>query len=194
MWIIGHAHSITWTTDDFYYSDANDQVQPDAVKLEISHDGGSTWATIVASTPNTGLYSWVVTGPACANAIIRYSGVNNTEITASTIEFTIVAEVLTSITVDPQISIVPPTTTRTFTAVGNDQNGNPMNVQPAFSWTVSGGGLIIAGTGVFTAGATPGGPFTVTATSGAIDGTATLYVANPSGGTGRTWIGIGIGI
>lgn len=193
-WIIGHAHAITWTTDDFYYVDANDLVQPDSVKLEISHDGGANWDDIVASTPNTGSYSWVVTGPACADAVIRYTGVNNTEITADTIEFAIAAKVLTSITVTPQIAIIPPGTSRTFTATGNDQNGDPMNVQPAFSWSVSGGGSIVAGTGVFTAGATPGGPFTVTATSGAIDGTATLYVANPSGGTGRAWIGIGIGI
>jgi hypothetical protein len=193
-WIIGHAHLITWTTEDFYYADVNDVVQPDTVKLEISHDGGANWDDIVASAPNTGSYSWIVTGPACADAIIRYSGVNNTEITADTIEFSIVAEVLTSITVSPNIAMVPPSAQRTFTAVGNDQNGDPMVVQPAFTWTVSGGGSIGAATGIFTAGATPSGPFTVTATSGAIDGTATVYVANPNGGEARAWIGIGIGI
>lgn len=92
-WTIGEAQLITWTTDDFYYADENDLIQPDSVKLEVSHNGGSSWAVIVADTPNTGSYSWVVTGPATATAIIRYSGVHNTEITAETVAFEIIAVV-----------------------------------------------------------------------------------------------------
>lgn len=194
MWIIGHAHQITWTTDDFYYADGNDRIQPDSVKLEISHNGGGSWATIVASTPNTGSYSWVVTGPATATAIIRYSGVNNTEITANTAQFSIVAEATTTVVVTPQIAIVAPTKTRQFTAIAYDQNGEAMISQPVFSWTVSGGGSIGALTGLFTAGATVGGPHTVTATGDAVDGTASVTVKKITGGRTRPWIGIAIGI
>ena len=39
---------------------------------------------------------------------------------------------------------------------GLDQNGQPMNPQPVFSWNVSGGGTISA-SGLFTAGSTAGG-------------------------------------
>jgi hypothetical protein len=175
MWIIGTNHTITWTTDDFYYTDANDVPQPDDVKLEISHDNGSTWATIVADTPNTGSYSWLVTGPAAANCIVRYSGVHNTEITAQTTAFAIVDQVLTSITVAPLVAIIPPNTTRSFSATGYDQAGNPMVIPPTFTWS-STGGSINASTGLFTGGAIEGGPYTVTATSGSIHGTASATI------------------
>jgi hypothetical protein len=52
--------------------------------------------------------------------------------------------------------------------------------QPSFSWTVSGGGMIGVSSGLFTAGATAGGPFTVTATSGAVNGTAQVTVTSGS--------------
>ena len=68
--------------------------------------------------------------------------------------------------------------TRQFTATGLDQNNQPLSPQPAFSWSVSGGGSI-SQSGLFTAGATAGGPFTVTASSGGKDGTASVTVTSP---------------
>src|SRR5260370_36147573 len=50
-----------------------------------------------------------------------------------------------------------------------------MNPQPTFTWSVSGGGTIDS-SGLFTAGATAGGPFTVTAASGSVSGTASVTV------------------
>jgi uncharacterized repeat protein (TIGR03806 family) len=89
------------------------------------------------------------------------------------------APVFTSVTVAPATANVVVQGTQTFTATALDQNSNPLSPQPAFSWSVAGGGSISAG-GVFTAGVAPGGPFTVTAhaTSGSVtlSGTANVTV------------------
>ena len=83
--------------------------------------------------------------------------------------------VLTTITVAPATASVTTGGTRQFTATGLDQFGQPVSPQPAFNWSVSGGGTVDAN-GLFTAGATPGGPFTVTATGGSVSGTASVTV------------------
>jgi hypothetical protein len=83
--------------------------------------------------------------------------------------------VLTSIQVSPGAALVALNETQTFTAVGFDQWGNPLSSQPAFAWSVSGGGTV-SPAGLFTAGASPGGPFSVTASSGGLSGTAALTV------------------
>ncbi len=72
------------------------------------------------------------------------------------------APVFTSVAVAPPTASVVVTGTQAFTATALDQNGTPLSPQPTFSWSVSGGGSI-ASSGVFTAGSTPSGPFTVTA-------------------------------
>ncbi|HTL51093.1 MAG TPA: hypothetical protein VL860_00815, partial [Planctomycetota bacterium] len=89
---------------------------------------------------------------------------------------------LTTITVSPASPSVVALSTQNFTASGKDQFATAMAVAPVFSWSVSGGGTIGAATGIYTAGAFAGGPFTVTATSGAKSGTASVTVtggANP---------------
>ena len=85
------------------------------------------------------------------------------------------APVLTSITVTPASASVQTGVTQQFTATALDQFGQPISPQPLFNWSRSGGGTISA-SGLFTAGATAGGPFTVTAASGAVSGTATVTV------------------
>jgi fibronectin type 3 domain-containing protein len=91
---------------------------------------------------------------------------------------------LTNIAVDPATATVALGGTRQFAATALDQAGNPLATQPTFTWTVSGGGTIDTA-GLFSAGDTPGGPFTVMATSGGLSGTATVNVTigNPYGGT-----------
>ena len=78
----------------------------------------------------------------------------------------------------PQLITVSPTTTTvsvrgtsTFTGNAADQFGTALPI----SWSISGGGTIDT-VGVFTAGDTAGGPFTVTATSGTASATATVTV------------------
>ena len=95
------------------------------------------------------------------------------------------ALVLTSLVVSPTLSYVPLGTNLQFTAVGYDQNGNPMNPQPTITWTTSGGGTVGA-TGLFQA-TTLGGPDTITATVGTVSGTGTLTVTSPTVVTVRSF-------
>ena len=87
--------------------------------------------------------------------------------------------VLTTISVAPASASVQTLGAQQFSATALDQFGLPLSPQPAITWSVSGGGSILSGTGFFTAGATPGGPFTVTATSGSVSGTASVTVTAP---------------
>ena len=66
VWAVGSGHNITWST--------NGDVGP--VKLEYSTDGGSTWATIVSSTSNTGSYPWTIPNTPSANCLVRVSQVS----------------------------------------------------------------------------------------------------------------------
>jgi serine protease AprX len=84
--------------------------------------------------------------------------------------------VLTTITVLPASASVQNGGTQQFSATGYDQNHTPMNPQPAFTWSVSGGGSISA-SGLFTA-TTVGSNFTVTAASGGVTGTASVSVTD----------------
>lgn len=58
-------HNITWTnTGSTVYAN---------VKIQYSTDSGATWTEIVASTPNTGTYSWTVPNTASATCLIKVS-------------------------------------------------------------------------------------------------------------------------
>lgn len=80
-----------------------------------------------------------------------------------------------SLVVSPTSTSVRFASTRQFSAILMDQFGAPMANQPAsFGWTASGGGTIDS-TGLFTATAA-GGPYVITATSGAFSNTASVTV------------------
>jgi hypothetical protein len=83
--------------------------------------------------------------------------------------------VLTSIAVSPASASVEVGKTQQFAATAYDRSGNPMDPQPTVSWSTSGGGQISA-SGLFTAGSSAGGPFTVTASSGDVNGSAIVTV------------------
>jgi hypothetical protein len=94
-----------------------------------------------------------------------------------------VSTFLDTIAVTPASASVPTGGTRQFTATALDQFAAPLIVQPSISWSVAGGGTISA-TGLFTAGSTAGGPFTVTATApttGGMSGTAQVTVTSGGG-------------
>ena len=85
----------------------------------------------------------------------------------------------TSVAVSPASATVAPNGTQAFTASLKDQFGAAMASQPTFTWSVSGGGIVDS-SGVFTAGGTAGGPFTVTAadSGSSLQGTGSVTVSN----------------
>jgi hypothetical protein len=62
-WLVGSDQSITWSS----VGSVGD------VEIEYSTNGGSTWATIVPSTQNSGSYQFAVPGPPSATCRIRIS-------------------------------------------------------------------------------------------------------------------------
>src|SRR5439155_78233 len=85
----------------------------------------------------------------------------------------------TSVVVSPAWATVAPNGTQAFTASLKDQFGAAMASQPTFTWSVSAGGTVDS-SGVFTAGGTAGGPFTVTAadSGSSLQGTGSVTVSN----------------
>jgi hypothetical protein len=77
--------------------------------------------------------------------------------------------------VSPTSADVAVSGTKQFSASGRDQFGSVMLSQPTFAWAVSGGGTINA-SGLFSAGSTAGGPFTVSASSAGVSGSASVNV------------------
>lgn len=88
---------------------------------------------------------------------------------------------LTTVTVYPAGTSVNTGATLQFTASAQDQFNSAFSTQPQFLWSVSGGGTI-SSSGLFTAGNTAGGPYTVTASSGSKSGSSTVSVTAASSG------------
>ncbi len=153
----------------------------------------------IGGEPNL-LYTWSATGPGAVSfspngtnaakaSTATFAKVGSYTLTAtiansggktvtSSVNVTVNAT-LTSVSVAPSSASLGVSTSQSFVATGTDQFGAAMGTQPTFTWTVSGGGTI-ASNGTFTAGATAGGPYTVTATSGAKSATATVTVTTGS--------------
>ena len=91
----------------------------------------------------------------------------------------VVTPSLATITVTPNPDTLRTGGVQQFSAVGRDGNGNPFPITAVWS-VVNGGGTIDAGSGVFTAGSTPGTYVnTIRATSGSVSGFATVVVTVP---------------
>ncbi|MBN2357172.1 hypothetical protein JXO59_13740 [candidate division KSB1 bacterium] len=61
VWLVNSNHSITWTSLDFSGN----------IAIDLSTDGGSSWSSIVASTANTGSYSWNLPGTTSTTCRVR---------------------------------------------------------------------------------------------------------------------------
>jgi hypothetical protein len=131
--------------------------------VTFSANGTNAAKNTVATFSKAGSYSFQV--------IVRDAG----GLTATSTTDVSVNQTLTVIALSPVSATVNPSATRQFTATGRDQFATDLATQPGFTWSVNGGGTISSG-GLFTAGATAGGPFTVTAQSGGVSGTASLTV------------------
>ena len=120
---------------------------------------------------STGLYTAGTTAGTFTNSVsVTCNGVT------ATATVIVTAGPLATITVTPNPATLTPGGLQQFTAVGRDASGNVVAITPAWS-VAAGGGTIVAGTGVFTAGGTAGTfTNTVVATSGTLSGRATVIV------------------
>jgi hypothetical protein len=90
-WTVGTARNIAW---------AHNLGTAEAVRLEVSRDGGATWSVVTSSVTNSGAtagtFSWVVNGPVTSTARVRASWVRDDAVTdMSDVDF----RVLSAITV-----------------------------------------------------------------------------------------------
>lgn len=60
---IACSYAITWNVSSFY----------SPVKLEYSTNAGATWFSIIATTPNNGLYNWTVPNTVSSNILVKAS-------------------------------------------------------------------------------------------------------------------------
>lgn len=137
-----------------------------------------TWSVVnaTAGTINSsGLFTASATPGTYTNTIKAQSGTTSG---TATVTVSTLAPVLTTITVLPNPANVGTGQTQQFTATGVDQNGNPISFTPTWS-VINGGGTINAASGLFTAGPLTGTfTNTVQASSGAVNGTATVVVTS----------------
>jgi sugar lactone lactonase YvrE len=62
-WAVGSTQNITWTSS----------LGVEYVRIELSTNGGADYSDIIASTLNTGSYTWIVTDTPSVNCLIRIS-------------------------------------------------------------------------------------------------------------------------
>jgi hypothetical protein len=165
---------------------------------------GATTALSVLGTDDNGeanlTYTWTTTGTPPASVSFSANGTNATKNTTATFtsagiySFLVTArdqgnltvtsavsvtvnQTLTTVVVAPTSATVAASAPQQFTATARDQFAANLTTQPTLTWTTSGGGTISA-TGLFTAGTTAGGPYTVTAKNGSVSGTASATVTS----------------
>ncbi|MGQ9854011.1 MAG: dockerin type I repeat-containing protein [Candidatus Oleimicrobiaceae bacterium] len=91
-WTVNSTQNITWTYSDFVGN----------VKIEYSTDSGTSWSTVVASTSNTGSYSWRIPNPPSNTCRVRVSSATSgIPYDMSDNDFTIEPET-------PQITLISP--------------------------------------------------------------------------------------
>ncbi|MGN6369692.1 MAG: PKD domain-containing protein, partial [Phycisphaerae bacterium] len=148
------------------------------------------------------IYSWsLLASPASSNATCSINNSNaakNTTITFDkagnyTFEVTIddganqitdtisvtVSQTLTSITITPASVTLNENQTQPFTAVANDQFGDPLAAQPAFTWTKTSGVGTIDSSGLYTAPYGTGSA-AIQVASGGVNSSAGVTVVNAS--------------
>ncbi len=173
---------------------------------------GTTTALSVAASDDAGepslTYTWSYTGGSFLTPVeFTENGTNAAKATtaifsgAGAYTFTVTVRDVDGLSVQSSVDVVVEQTpggmsiapssvtigkgdTQLFTATVNDQFGAPLTVQPAATWSATGGGTI-AVDGTFTA-TTVGGPFAVTAASGTFSAGASVTVTGETPAHWRT--------
>jgi hypothetical protein len=174
-----------------------------AAAVSASPVTGSTATLSVLGSDDAGegnlTYTWATTGTPPAAVTFSANGSNAAK--TSTVTFTkagtyafqatvkdqggltvtsaitvVVNATLSSIVISPSSATISPNATQPFTATARDQFATNLATQPTFTWSTSGGS--ISASGLYTAGTSAGGPYTVTAQSGSVSGTASITVGS----------------
>jgi hypothetical protein len=146
--------------------------------VTFSDNGDNSAKNTTATFTKAGTYGFLVT-IADPDGLTTTSSVNVT-----------VNQTLASIAVSGAPAMAD-NTSYPFSAVADDQFGNPMASQPSFTWSVDGGGAggSVNASGTYTTPASAAGADSIRATSGGISGTATVTVTGDGVFTGGTDIG-----
>ena len=188
-----------WTSGDFTFAGNAPPTIAAPASATPSPVTGAAAAVTVLGADDGGesnlTYTWSATGPApvAFNTNGTNASKNSTAVFTKAGAYSLRVAVKdafgstvtspTSVTVNQtasQIAVTPASAsvsiggTQQFTAAVNDQFGNAV-AQAPLTWSVTGGGTI-SSSGVFTARSTPGGPFTISAASGSLRGTASVSV------------------
>lgn len=88
-WQMATTQNITWTSSN----------TSGTVKIEISRDNGSSWTTLIASTPDNNSWQWNVAGPASTICLVRISDTDGNPMDTSDAVFSITNGVVPQFTV-----------------------------------------------------------------------------------------------
>jgi aryl-phospho-beta-D-glucosidase BglC (GH1 family) len=130
--------------------------------VSFSVNGNNAAGNTVATFAKAGTYTFQVT-------ITDPAGLSATSNVQVTVEQT-----LTSVTVTPATTSIVVGGNQQFSAQADDQFGNALAVQPAFTWSVGNGGTVTA-TGLYAAPATAG-TATAQAVTGGVSGHAAITI------------------
>ena len=89
-WHLGTEQNITWSSSG---NSGN-------VKIELSRDSGQNWETLVDTTPDTGSWTWEVTGTTSASCLVRVSDIDGDPSDRSDAAF--------SISEEPTLTLISP--------------------------------------------------------------------------------------
>ena len=135
--------------------------------VSFSVNGANAAKNTRATFTGAGAYSFTVT----VTDAQGLTATNNVDVT--------VDPMATSIAVAPASASIVYGGTQSFVPTELDQFGSAMPLQPAFAWSSAGGSM--DANGLFTPAAA-GGPYTITATAGALSGQASITVSKATAG------------
>jgi hypothetical protein len=188
--------AIKLDTDSIGFSATKDGANPAALSVTVTNKGDGTLSGVAATddaawltvnVTDKGSQTWTIANT--VNIAGLASGTHTATVTVSAdsaanvvykVMLTALAEAaLTSLHVTPSTAYIAPGGTRDFSVEGRDQFGKQFDIGTV-TWSANGGGTINS-SGLFTAGSSEGGPFTVKAAFGSLAGTATVLVtkSNP---------------
>ena len=145
------------------YSWATSALPSGAAYPSFSANGTNAAKNDTVTFSHAGSYTFLVTATNLADLSATSSVTMN------------VTQTFTSATVSPTPTNVNPNATRQFSATGLDQFGLSLASQPSFTWTLASGNGSVTAAGLYKAPSS-GTLATLTATSGGIGATASVYV------------------